>query len=111
MIWKRYSSDGKMIATFEISGTIWAERVNLVGDFNHWDYASLPFRRGRDGNWRIEVEMDPGREYRFRCLLDGAHWRYDWRADKHAPNSRGGYDSIIVAELAWFVPSTEVLHD
>ena len=111
MIRKRYSTDRKMIVIFEIPGTIWAECVNLVGDFNNWDRASLPFRRGRDENWRVEVEIDPGREYRFRYLLDGAHWRYDWHADTYAPNSDGGYDSIIVTELARSVPSTEVLND
>lgn len=56
LIRKRHSAHGKMIITFEIPGTIWAESVNLVGDFNNWDRVSLPFRRGRDGNWRVEVE-------------------------------------------------------
>jgi hypothetical protein len=56
---------------------------------NNWDRDSLPFRHTRAGNWEIEVEMDQGREYRFRYLLDEVHWRYDWHADKHAPNSKG----------------------
>jgi 1,4-alpha-glucan branching enzyme len=100
-----------MIASFEIPDTIWAERVNLVGDFNNWDCASLPFRRGRDGIWRVDVELDPGCEYRFRYLLDGADWRYDWHADSYAPNSDGGFDSIIVADLECTVQSAAVLHD
>lgn len=89
----------KLIVTFEIPGTIWAERINLVGDFNNWDYQSLPFRRTRDGNWKIEVEPNSGCDYRFRYLMDGVHWRYDWHADKHVLNSQGGYDSIVVAEV------------
>jgi 1,4-alpha-glucan branching enzyme len=88
-----------MIVTFEIPGTIWAERINLVGDFNNWDHENLPFRHNRQGNWEIEVEMDLGAEYRFRYLLDGTHWRYDWHADKYAPNPDGGYDSIVVAKV------------
>ncbi len=82
----------KMIVAFELPGTIWAEHINLVGDFNNWDYQSLPFRRTHDGNWKIEVELDSGCEYRFRYLLDGVHWRYDWHADNHVVNSQGGYD-------------------
>ena len=88
MIYKRdCGQDGKMIVTFEIPGIIWAEHINLVGNFNNWDQQSLPFRRTRDGDWEIELELDSGCQYRFRYLLDGVHWRYDWHADKHAPNA------------------------
>lgn len=40
MIRKRRSPNaGKVIVTFEIPGSIWAERVNFVGEFNNWDLA------------------------------------------------------------------------
>lgn len=100
MIRKRHSPNpGKVIVIFEIPGTIWAERINLVGDFNNWDQESLPFQRGHAGNWQVELELDVGREYRFRYLLDGEHWRDDWHADKYAPHPYGGFDSILVAEV------------
>lgn len=101
MIHKRPSGiANKVVVTFELPGSLWAECINLVGDFNHWDHASLPFWRDHQGNWRLEVELDAGREYRFRYLLDGEHWRYDWHADKSSPNSGGGYDSIVTANLS-----------
>jgi len=100
MIHKRHSpNEGKVIVIFEIPGTVWAERINLVGDFNDWDHESLPFRRNREGNWQIEMELDTGREYHFRYLLDGEHWRDDWHADKYVPNPHGSYDSIVIAEV------------
>jgi 1,4-alpha-glucan branching enzyme len=100
MIRKRHSPNpGKVIVAFEIPGTIWAERINLVGDFNNWDRESLPFRRDRGGNWQVELELDLGRGYRFRYLLDAEHWRDDWHADKYVPNPYGGYDSIVIAEV------------
>jgi len=93
------SQEGKIIVTFEIPCSIWAERINLVGDFNDWDHESLPFQRNHIGDWLIEVELDSGRAYRFRYLLDGTHWRYDWHADRYAPNPDGSYDSIIITEF------------
>jgi hypothetical protein len=100
MIHKRRSPDtGKVIVIFEIPGTIWAERINLVGDFNDWDPESLPFRQNRQGNWEVELELEAGGEYRFRYLLDGEHWRDDWHADSHVPNPFGGYDSLVIAEV------------
>ncbi|MFQ5612693.1 MAG: isoamylase early set domain-containing protein [Anaerolineae bacterium] len=101
MITKQPSSrDGKVNIIFEIPGTVWAECIHLVGDFNDWDRDSLPFGRDRRGNWRIELELDAGREYRFRYLFDGSEWRDDWHADKFVPNPHGGFDSLVVAELS-----------
>lgn len=100
MIHKRRSPNhGKVLVTFEIPGTIWAERINLLGDFNDWDPDSLPFQRTRGGDWHIELELEMGRNYSFRYLLDGEHWRDDWHADSHVPNPHGGYDSVIIAEV------------
>jgi hypothetical protein len=95
MIRKRPSPNkGKVIVTFEIPGMIWAERINLVGDFNDWDPQSLPFRQNRQGVWQVELELEAGRKYSFRYLLDGQHWR-----DGYEPNPYGGYNSIVVARV------------
>lgn len=100
MICKRPSPNkGKVIVTFEIPGTIWAEQINLVGDFNNWDPHSLPFRRNWQGTWQIELELEAGRTYSFRYLLDGQHWRDDWHADGHEPNPYGGHNSLVVARV------------
>lgn len=99
MIRKRPSTNkGKVIVTSEIPGTIWAERINLVGDFNNWDRKSLPFRYNSQENWQIEIELDAGREYRFRYLFDGDQWHDDWHADKCIADPHGRYYSILVAE-------------
>jgi 1,4-alpha-glucan branching enzyme len=100
MIHKRHSvNPGKVVVVFEIPGTIWADRINLVGDFNNWDRESVPLRQDRQGNWLVEMELDVGCEYCFRYLFDSAYWVYDWQADKSMTNSGSGYDSIVLAEL------------
>lgn len=101
MIFKKRSADpGKVTVHFEIPGTIWAEQINLVGDFNGWNLENLSFRHDRAGNWVIELDLEVGREYRFRYLLGGREWRDEWQADKFVPNDYGSYDSIVVVE-AW----------
>ena len=38
MIYKDPIPDGEIVrVTFEMPSSVWAERVNLVGDFNDWD--------------------------------------------------------------------------
>lgn len=100
MIHKRPSTnENKVIVTFEIPGSVWAERIHLVGDFNDWDRESLPLQPGRQENWQVELELDRGREYRFRYLIDGDHWRSEWHADCHAAAEDGGFDSVISVQL------------
>lgn len=87
---------GRVRVTFELPSTMWAERVNLVGEFNDWDTAATPMVHQRnDANWRATVELEPGRRYRFRYLVDGKEWLNDWRADDHAENPYGSFDSVV----------------
>jgi 1,4-alpha-glucan branching enzyme len=81
---------------FELSSTLWAERVNLVGEFNDWDTTATPMTRNRsDANWKATVELEAGRRYAFRYLVDGKEWLNDWHADDHVDNPYGSYDSVV----------------
>jgi 1,4-alpha-glucan branching enzyme len=87
---------GLVRVTFELSSTLWAERVNLVGEFNDWDTTATPMTRTRsDANWKARVELEEGKRYRFRYLVDGKEWLNDWHADDHVENPFGSYDSIV----------------
>lgn len=87
---------GLIRVTFVFSSTIWAERVNLVGEFNGWDTTATPMTHNRtDANWRAAVDLAPGRRYRFRYLVDGKEWQNDWHADDHLENPYGSYDSVV----------------
>ncbi len=72
-----------------------AGAVHLVGDFTDWQ-ASKPMRRARDGTWRAEINLEPGREYGFRYLIDGTRWTNDPAADKYVPNPYGSDNSVVV---------------
>lgn len=82
--------------TFELPSTMWAERVNLVGEFNDWDTTATPMTRNRsDANWKVTVELKDDSRYRFRYLVDGKEWLNDWHADDHEENPYGSYDSVV----------------
>ena len=54
-----------------------ASRVAVVGDFNDWDPAATPLRRGGDGaTWTVELHLKPGR-YHYTFLIDGRRWTSD----------------------------------
>ena len=70
--------------TFAMPSAGWADRVNLVGEFNDWDTTATPmFQTRADANWQVTVELKAGERYRFRYLVDGREWFNDWHADDY----------------------------
>jgi 1,4-alpha-glucan branching enzyme len=88
--------EGRVSVTFELPSSTWAERVNLVGEFNDWDTTSTPLGRSRaDADWKVSIELEAGRRYRFRYLVDGKEWLNDWHADDYVENPYGSDDSVL----------------
>ncbi len=73
-----------------------AQRVSLVGDFNDWNQQMHPMRRLRNGAFNITVDLEPGREYQYRFLIDGHTWENDWHADKYVPTPFGDSQNSVV---------------
>jgi 1,4-alpha-glucan branching enzyme len=100
MIYKQSSAnENKVIVTFEIPGSIWADQIHLVGDFNGWDPHTLPFRYNRQENWEVQLELDEGREYHFRYLIDSDNWGSEWQSDRDAVGADGVHDSVVIAQV------------
>jgi 1,4-alpha-glucan branching enzyme len=47
-----------------------AMRVQLVGDFTHWEEEAIEMERSMSGEWRISVDLAPG-TYEYRFIVDG----------------------------------------
>jgi 1,4-alpha-glucan branching enzyme len=97
MIYKEPMLEGSQVrVTFELPSSLWAERVNLVGDFNDWDTTRDEMTQSRtNGNWRITLILPIGREYQFRYLVNGRDWHNEWHADKYVPNKYGSDNSVV----------------
>ena len=72
-----------------------AETVHLVGDFNNWDEAITPMKKAKDGRFSVTMQLDKGKEYQFRYLVNGTEWHNDWEADKYVPNPFSGDNSVV----------------
>ncbi len=88
--------------TFELPKGEWpegieVESVSLAGEFNDWDPSTAPMKRGKGGVFRIMFELEPGRAYQFRYLVNGEHWCNDWHADAYVPNEVGEENCAVVA--------------
>jgi 1,4-alpha-glucan branching enzyme len=97
MFKKRYLKSRPVCkVNFYLPEAVKAERAYLVGDFNDWDESATPMIALKDGRFSIELELETGREYQFRYLVDGSEWHNDWEADKYVPNPFSGDNSVIV---------------
>jgi 1,4-alpha-glucan branching enzyme len=94
MITKLPGRPGKVRVTFALPPTIWADMIFVVGDFNNWDERATPLRQAETG-WMVTLELDAGRSFQYRYLLNGSEWHNDWNADGYALNAFGGDNSVV----------------
>lgn len=81
--------------TFSLPASVQGETVHLVGDFNDWNEESLPMKRQKDGSFTLVVNLEKGKEYQFRYLVNAAEWHNDWDADRYVPNPFSGDNSVV----------------
>jgi len=96
MITKRQLLKTKPVCkvTFQLNAD--AKHVCIAGEFNNWNEASTPMKKGKDGIFSVTVELESGREHQFRYLLDGKKWINDDSADKYIKTPLGNENSVIV---------------
>lgn len=91
------SRPGFVTVIFELPSSIAAQAVHVVGDFNDWNRHSHALTRSKpDEDWRLVIELEAGKEYQFRYLIDGTTWQNDWHADRYVSNPFGGENSVLV---------------
>jgi 1,4-alpha-glucan branching enzyme len=96
MLEKEPLANGCVRVTFRVSQDIWADDIALVGEFNNWDtHTHLLSQTSADKDWHIALDLETGRSYRFRYLVNGEEWMDDDHADGYTPNPYGGFDSIV----------------
>ena len=73
-----------------------ARTVHIVGEFNNWNVSSTPMKKVRKGAFHTVIDLEKGREYQFRYLLDGTNWVNDSDADRYVPTPYGDAENCVV---------------
>lgn len=101
MITKKYLKT-KPVAkvTFSLSKTQHhgAKKVTIAGDFNNWNTTETPLKQNKDGKFSVSIDLEKGKSYQFRYVLDGKTWENDWKADAYVPNNLT-FDENSVVEV------------
>lgn len=97
MIYKIPHSTNKCTLVFEIPAyNTEVTSIELVADFNNWEPVKINgFNKGM---WRLEQEVDAGKQYqfRYRILKDGhEYWLSEPEADDFVINDRDTKNAIV----------------
>ena len=101
-ITKKYSSSGvtcKVTFTYPTYAADGVKTVQILGDFNNWDAFKAPKMKKGKEEFSITLELNTGRIYEFRYLLDGSRWDNDYNADNYSPAPYAGVkNSVLVLD-------------
>ena len=70
-----------------------ANEVYLTGEFNYWGTNSLPMKKDKDGVWKTEIKLPPGR-YEYKLFADSA-WVEDIPGAELISNPFGTQNFVI----------------
>jgi len=72
------------------------KKVNIVGEFNDWSETKNPLKKFKNGNFKTTLDLEKGKQFQFKYLIDGETWKNDEEADMLVPNSMGTENSVVV---------------
>lgn len=75
-----------------------ATSVKIVGDFNDWNTESgVEMKKQKNGVFKAMVELESGKEYQFRYLVDDQQWINDQEADNYVQSPFGTENCVVSA--------------
>lgn len=70
----------------------------LLGDFNNWEKTANRMKKlVKDGSFSLVVDLEAGKEYEFKYLLDDNVWLNDDSADKQVTTHFGDSSNSVVS--------------
>lgn len=73
-----------------------AKKANIVGEWNDWDLKKDNMRKLKDGSFTKTIDLEVGKEYAFRYLLDNEKWENDPQADAYVGTGVSWEENSVV---------------
>lgn len=99
--------------TFVLPADIVADASHglLLGEFNNWDKESgFSLKKSKDGSMKATIQLEAGKSYEYRYLLDGGRWVNDDSAAQYSHVYQFGVLNCVVSvpEENVFIPQDQV---
>ncbi len=84
--------------TFRLSADVasQAKSVSLVGEFNDWSHSASPMKQLKDGSFKKVLDLEAGKKFEYRYLIDQKNWTNDGDADDYIESSYGNCENSVV---------------
>lgn len=85
--------------TFTLPAEALAEATEalLLGDFNDWDTErGIALEKQKDGSLKAVVQLEPGKTYQYRYLLNDGRWVNDYYAQDYAAVSGFHVENCLI---------------
>ncbi|MBK8807674.1 MAG: isoamylase early set domain-containing protein [Bacteroidales bacterium] len=90
------SSDCKVTFKVEKEVVNGATEVSIAGDFNGWNPEATPMKIAKSGEASVSINLETGKEFQYKIVLNKTTWINDPSADKTQPNEFGEENSVVI---------------
>ena len=95
---KKAATTTKVTFTLPKEAVQTAQSVAVVGEFNNWDILNgIALKKQKDGSFSTTLELEIGKEYQYRFLINGEVWENAWDAPKYVETPYGTFNSVVLA--------------
>lgn len=88
----------KVTFTLPIEAAKGGKDVRVLGDFNNWSWEKGAKMKAGKEAFSTALELEAGKSYQFRYLIDNHVWENDWAADDYATAALGMTNSVVNVE-------------
>ena len=72
-----------------------AKKIQVVGEFNDWNTKATPMEQLKNGTFKAILDLETGKKYEFKYLIDGEIWENDDYADDYIRNEFDTMNSVV----------------
>ena len=72
------------------------KEIKVVGDFNDWNWSTAKAMEVSHGRYTIDLELDPGKRYEYRYLVNNEYWVNDDIADEYNPSPCDNVNNCVL---------------
>ncbi|MCR9289324.1 hypothetical protein OAF63_01235 [Saprospiraceae bacterium] len=81
------------------------KEVRVLGEFNDWKWESGTKMKALKEKFQATIELEAGRNYEFRYLIDNLTWENDWNAEAYQATPYGVENSVVFVNEVLDVPT------
>ncbi len=84
----------------------------LLGDFNNWNYDNgISLQKQQDGSLQAIANLEPGKTYQYRYLLNDGRWVNDARANSYVHADGFYVDNCVITVVEEEAPVAEEIKE